>query len=918
MRFSRLCYGLFIASISGFSPYFLKTSNSVPKEFEVLVQTQESLPRYAEAFYSPLGRSPAVDAILGDPYYFPVYAETVSEKLKQASQSRSLFEVCTASFMAGGVPLAGNVLHLQNDCPIPEVFLQNFDPLSANLLYQLWQAFIQVYKESENVLSVLSQEEKEWIRQNYEAFFFGKQEHEDYDFFTSESPMPLKFFEMAARIDLAKLSECACKLACLVDIIYRYQNHLSPLSLHEDFQWEEQGIKLHISTKDYTSFNQDADFFLCFGGHNTFTNNAGGTLGQRPAALHISLKGHNQFIGSHFVQGSGCLGVGALVNFEGDNYFQAKSYSQGVGFFGSGVLANYEGHNQYDVDFFGQSCAAFGSSLLWDQQGDCRYYAREGMAQAASSTLGVAFLINNGSDNSYIAGTPGQAGKRAGGIGQGGSTGVRFYPWMGNPSFYGGISFLYSTGCRNQYKNGWLGQGSAYFLGAGILVDEGGNAAYSAEMDSQGQGLHLSAGLLLQKGSDNHFEGGWGSLGVSADRSVGFAINTGGNNVYNGTVQNQGTARKPKSLGVLINLQGNNSYSFQGISNGNIQFPSNPLEWPGALFMTFGPNNTYSQVDDNMKRGSGSSWGVYRHSYGFDRLTEVSFEQLLEKLPPKPHIPFDPINGWRSNVAYKPLTIVNNPDDLSDLIEEIPNSNYDRRRHLYESLDLFRFTHPKAKIDLSPLLSDPAKAPEDQFNYAAMWGTYTPQVLEAVNEGLITSDYARQMGIKLIGTLAPPNESIPVLAKVLKEDPSQSNRAYAAYFLARISTPESLAQLSFEGTSELVRYLGAKGLRNSPMKEEALHLVAPLFNDPSFYVRRSAAMTAISLQDKAGIPVLLDTLQYNTLDTTENYGDNLFEELAKYVHVNFGLDKAAWINWWKENEDSFEFTHEAKNRIGLD
>ena len=101
-------------------------------------------------------------------------------------------------------------------------------------------------------------------------------------------------------------------------------------------------------------------------------------------------------------------------------------------------------------------------------------------------------------------------------------------------------------------------------------------------------------------------------------------------------------------------------------------------------------------------------------------------------------------------------------------------------------------------------------------------------------------------------------------------------------------------------------YAIAKGLQDKA-DARVLKLVTPLFCDRSFYVRRAAAMTAISQRDKAGIPVLLETLRYHTLDMTENYGDNLFHQLAHYLGVDFGLDAGAWTAWWKKARKSFAF-----------
>lgn len=110
--------------------------------------------------------------------------------------------------------------------------------------------------------------------------------------------------------------------------------------------------------------------------------------------------------------------------------------------------------------------------------------------------------------------------------------------------------------------------------------------------------------------------------------------------------------------------------------------------------------------------------------------------------------------------------------------------------------------------------------------------------------------------------------------------------------------------------SEQVRYAAVKGLRDRS-EPLALELALSLFQESSFYVCRAAAMTAISMGHKEGIPILLDTLQFETLDTTENYGDNVYQELARYVGVNFGTDKQAWRRWWQIEGGAFEFRNRA-------
>ncbi|HXF29420.1 MAG TPA: HEAT repeat domain-containing protein, partial [Chlamydiales bacterium] len=806
----------------------------------------------------------------------------------------------------------------------PERFIAAFGQEAGTQFYSYWMTFCAVHDEVQAHLSVLSEEEKGWLREHYDAFFFGEKPIEnEYDFFTTDSKMPLKFFEMASRINLAALASSSRKLCLIADDLYRNRLKLTQKPLEQDFIWKENNLTFIISSKEHATHTQSADFFIDLGGNNTFYTNAGGTEGIRPVALHIDLNGHNEYYGNNFIQGSGFLGVGVLASFSGHNHYKASNYSQACGFFGVGIMMNSEGHNYFDLDFAGQSCALFGSTLLWNKGGDNQYKALSGMAQAASSTLGIAFLIDDKGHSRYQAGSLGKGGLKNGGIGQGGSIGVRPENWYRNPSFYGGLSFLYTAGGNNCFINPWLGQGSAYFLSAGFLIGAGQSDSFIADFDAQGQGLHLSAGLLLKTaGGNDHYKGGWGSLGVAGDRSVGMCINTGGGCSYEGTDQSVGSSRKDKALGVCMVMRGFNRFQFQKTSNTNIQMPEKPTVWPRALFIALDTHNTsshnsYPQDIDGMKRGNNLRWGCRRHSIGIDTTlheTDVA-SQIFATLPQTARAPFtfDLEKGWDSNRAYLPLQVACSTDELKAQMDEIPNADYDRRRQLYECIDLLRFRKPDFAIDISPLLVNPEKISEDQLNFALLWAIQTNnnahlnEVVHALKKELIASDYARKMAILFIGKFYNAECDL-LLAQIMMTDASQENRAAAASILAIHVTAEnlSLIKTGAESDSEMVRYMIAKGLQNKT-SVDTMSIITHLFNDPSFYVRRAAAMTAISLHDTQGIPVLLETLHNETLDTTENYGDNIYQELSHYVGVNFGLNNDAWMKWWKQNKETFKF-----------
>lgn len=876
--------------------FFNRPADNASKTVDKFMDNIPSLPRYMEGGYNPLGRSPVVDNLLKDPLYAPVYAEKVADTIKKQTH---LFSLSEALFKAADIPLESSP---QISISIANPFKEAFPEKIADKLHQYWSSFIQIHQEVENLFSVLTADEKEWIKLHHNKFFFGEDDKGiKYDFFTSDNPYPFKFFELASKLDLAQLTECAKRLNKIADDFYLARDDFASIDLKDDFIWEEKGLKIVISKKTDAHHNGDADFFIDLGGHNSIANNAGGTSAKRSLALHLDLKGHNTYSGKDYVQGSGFLGIGLLYSCAGGNSYTADSYSQGCGLFGIGTLVNREGSNRFVLNFGGQSFALFGASLLWNMQGKNDYYANQGMAQAATSTMGVAFLVDNEGGNSYSLGQPKSSGTtRFGGIGQGGSSGFRYSPWLNNPSLYGGLSFLYVGGGDNRFKAVWLAQGSAYFLGAGILVAEGSNDTFDAEYDAQGQGLHLAFGLLLKKGSHNRFNGGWGSLGVGGDRSVGMFIGIGEDNHYEGTDQSIGSSRKPKALGMFINIGSNNSYTFQKISNARIEFPQTPREWSQALFIEAGNKSTYSPNIDEFKRGDNLEWGIENHSLGTSTKT-LTKEEIFSKFHTAPPL--------ASKTFFKPL--IQNTD--------FESANYENRRQIYEKLDVARFKDRKRDADLNFVLKTPAKYDEDLLNYAILWALRNKDKADlsglknALANQTISSGYSRKMAASLIGTFFK-NDTVQILDKLLKEDSSEDVRYYAALSLTFHLSPETynIIKRHINDPSEIVRFAIAKGLQENP-NPQASELITPLFKDESFYVRRAAGLSAISLGNKAGIEVVLETLQFDSLDTTYNYGDNIYAQLSSYLGVDNGLDKKAWIDWWDKVKDSYQFPSKKKN-----
>lgn len=148
---------------------------------------------------------------------------------------------------------------------------------------------------------------------------------------------------------------------------------------------------------------------------------------------------------------------------------------------------------------------------------------------------------------------------------------------------------------------------------------------------------------------------------------------------------------------------------------------------------------------------------------------------------------------------------------------------------------------------------------------------------------------------------------------LLNNDPYEENRALAATQMMKVITDNSYEHVNqaAQNPLEMIRYNVAQKLQDSKVSF-ASDILSLLLEDESFYVKRAAALSSLSLGNKEGIDVLLGTLDKETLDTTDNYGDNIFNSLAYYVGVDFGLDKDAWLAWWKKERDTFEFPSKEK------
>ncbi len=371
-------------------------------------------------------------------------------------------------------------------------------------------------------------------------------------------------------------------------------------AMQKDFQVETDTPlgKIIVGGGGHHVYTNEAFLIIDTGGDNTYLNSPGGANGLlgRPISVVIDLGSNDQFISKRsFSQGSGVFGIGILAALGSNCTFQAKHLSQGAGLFGCGLLMTGEGNQTFEGDTFCQGAGMFGAGILWQRGGDTRYKAAQ-MAQGFGGTSGVGLLLDEGGNNSYVAG-----GKYPCGwlpnhyftLSQGFGYGMR--PYAG-----GGIGILCDLKGNNHYVADVYGQGASYWYSAGLLLDLGSNNTYDAYQYCQGAGIHLSSGELIDWGGNNTYTAGHICQGAAHDYAVGILIDRAGNNKYSGDTTAQGAAIN-NSFAMLLDCSGNDVYTGTDPKQSQASGHDGDKREYGsiALMLDLGGQNKYSQGQTN-------------------------------------------------------------------------------------------------------------------------------------------------------------------------------------------------------------------------------------------------------------------------------------------------------------------------------
>ncbi|MBP6875872.1 MAG: PDZ domain-containing protein [Candidatus Eisenbacteria bacterium] len=379
-----------------------------------------------------------------------------------------------------------------------------------------------------------------------------------------------RLIEIAALVDQQALGEAAARLALLCDPAWaraagaRIRQALGDSADTEiilDYA-SPYGRFLIGGTAGHWYREQDVAFLLDLGGDDLYTGNAGAAASwELPLAVAIDLEGDDAYEATGpAAQGSGCLGVGGLVDLAGDDEYLGVDWCQGTGYFGIGWLHDLAGDDVYRGRSYCQGVGLFGQGTLLDSAGDDRYEAHS-HAQALGLPRGLGTLADAAGDDGFYAkglhptgyGDPGIFDSWSQGCGLGFRTLAS-----------GGVGLLLDGGGRDRMEAGNFSQGGGYYYGFGLVQALGNDPdLYIGSRYNQGFSAHQAIGAFLEEGGDDRYTTRQGvAQGLAWDECVTLFIDAAGNDRYEGGGFFSQGAAAHNSIALFFDRSGDDEYRY--------------------------------------------------------------------------------------------------------------------------------------------------------------------------------------------------------------------------------------------------------------------------------------------------------------------------------------------------------------------
>ena len=682
-----------------------------------------------------------------------------------------------------------------------------------------------------------------------------------------------------------------------------------------------------------------------YGGKNAKIDQGAGVLS---IDILADLSGEDHYYGSAFSQGCGLYGVGLLLDSQGNDIYQLGLMGQGFGVFGIGILADGDGSDRYIISAIGQGAGStMGFGGLIDRGGNDIYRAdlnpdrselkldswnhAQGVGISVRSPNwhrqfsmygGVGFLSDGTGDDSYYC---------AGGN------------CMGAGYFMSAGALVDHSGNDRYFPENGNGLGFAVHLASGVLIDKEGNDVYFAKNDSGGVGADHSVGLLVDyRGNDIYGPAPHSKNMTKSHSKKNNSLNTPDSKMASENelaYSSYASASRADGLGVLLDYGGNDQYfAQQGVrsaSCGAVIPPPDPQDWSHALLIDMGGSdryfppgrkNNYYHID--LKHGV---------SYDIDlpniNKTKVGYEKkALDRLA-------------RHN--YEEASIL--PGNNEELLQLIRNDNFSRFGILG------KIVQSDASI-IKTIIEMLKSSTDDELNFSLM---------EALNHFILKKQMNHRRSRYFAGLLHAINPSVRIYAartlgmwKVTSSasamrsalrDADPGVREHVMWAMGYIGTADDLItihQITLSETSirckrqaiqtyhrildryqidsaklrhevmegllawisdpdPIVRKGAAVGLRYIGESRVVIETLKDSLNDENIYVKRASAKSLALLGQKEGVPVLIDSLKFPSIDTEEYYDQDLVKDIAFYCGTDFPesvrYKYETWNKWWVKN-----------------
>jgi len=477
-------------------------------------------------------------------------------------------------------------------------------------------------------LKNLTPDETKYFYANFLVFFNEGGDHD----------IQLKLLQIMAKVDFPKLFG-ACKafaqlttpdnLALLKKMAQSYLG-AKPEGDMTGFSGDILFVKktpvgvIVIGGEGKSIYNDTAAIIIDLGGDDCYNNSVAVSSSDCPFSLCVDFAGNDTYsCKSDAGQATGLLGAGILVDMSGSDTYSSSVFSQGCAVAGVGLLMDLAtddkapDNDMYWGDQFCQGVAMFGVGILADQAGNDRYAGFE-CVQGVGFTRGLGAILEAAGNDFYTSGgkTPDMRmpDKSCVSLSQGMGMGIR--PWDTNPlSMPGGIGLLADAEGNDNYVADYFGQGSAYWMGLGILRDKQPAPPadnpnwrqadhYFSGRYSQGAGIHTAFGALIDTGGEDTYVAYFGvAQGCGHDGGYGILEDRGADNDFYESNWLAMGAGNDTGIGVLLDHGGADRFCTNGQSLGQGNIPAQSTTGSVGIFMKLG-GGADKFIDENDEPGN--------------------------------------------------------------------------------------------------------------------------------------------------------------------------------------------------------------------------------------------------------------------------------------------------------------------------